>query len=420
MNHDNIIQAVLKEYEENTAGYSYNFKESETWVEISKLGRPEQAKLAVAMVRDYQQFIEHNLKNDDGDAYRKAWNLLAALRLILGRKLPFTAENVIEFLGACRCQRSQSWYWIAPIKKLVRDYLKDHELTPELQTAIEKTSDSWCQGYGDTRKAGSQLRMFVSTETKTLAIIPGEAWSDVAKQTIEALPETDQTAWIQLIEACSTASGGKPTARWLKTTRPLQKTVGIDTFQQHVLHWYPLVDQPRTQPLTHGGDDAIQDQNADILKGLVWLCADQTDIELVRAVGKLAISAYRKIPGVGPRCVKLGNACVWALGQMPTIEAIGQLALLKVKVKFGTAQKGIEKSLTAAAEREGLPREDIEELAVPTYGLSAVGLRHESLGDFTAELAVTGTSSTVLRWIKADGKGQKSVQKPLEITMMMS
>nr|WP_215607714.1 DUF4132 domain-containing protein [Leptothoe spongobia] len=112
--------------------------------------------------------------------------------------------------------------------------------------------------------------------------------------------------------------------------------------------------------------------------------------------------------------MKLGNACVWALGQIPTADAIGQLALLKVNVKFGTAQKGIEKALTAAAEREGLPREEIEELAVPTYGLREVGVRRQSLGEFTTELLVTGTNSTLLRWIKADGKVQKSVPKAVK------
>jgi hypothetical protein len=38
-----------------------------------------------------------------------------------------------------------------------------------------------------------------------------------------------------------------------------------------------------------------------------------------------------------------------------------------------------------------------------------VGLRRETFGEFTAELRVTGTSSTELRWLKADGKAQKSV-----------
>ena len=224
------------------------------------------------------------------------------------------------------------------------------------------------------------------------------------------LPEEQRTLWVQLIEVCSLVSGGKPSAKWLKDARCHGDAVSAETLAQYLLQWFPLIDQPRTQPLTWRGEtDVLFDRNADILKGLVWLCADQTDPELVRAISKLAISAYRKIPGIGPRCVKLGNACVWTLGQMPTMDAIAQLALLTVKVKFGTAQKGIDKALTAAAEREGLPRAEIEELAVPTYGLTEVGVRRETLGAFTAELEITGTSSTVLRWIKPDGKLQKSV-----------
>ncbi|MEM1253150.1 MAG: DUF4132 domain-containing protein [Cyanobacteria bacterium P01_H01_bin.21] len=416
MNHDDIIQAVLKEHIRHANRYSFKFRESETWSVISKLNRAEQAALSLSMAQVYEQYIERKVEHHDHHAYRTARNILDVILLILNRKLPFTAENVIEFLQLCQRRHPHTWAWHTPVKKIVRDYLKDHDLTPELQTAIEATCDVLTQGYGDDLKTASQLRMLISVETKTLAIRPGESWSDHAKQTIEAWPEAKRSVWIQLIEVCLTASGGKPTATWLKLAKPLRKAVGVDDFRQQMLQWFPKVDQPRTQTLPNwrGGDDVIQDQNADILKGLVWLCADQTDIELVRALGKLAVSAYRKIPGIGPRCVKLGNACVWALGQMPTTDAIGQLALLKVKVKFGTAQKGIEKSLTAAAEREGLPREEIEELAVPTYGLSDVGVRRESLGEFTAELEVTGTSSTVLRWIKADGKGQKSVPKAVK------
>ena len=48
--------------------------------------------------------------------------------------------------------------------------------------------------------------------------------------------------------------------------------------------------------------------------------------------------------------------------------------------------------------------------------LTDVGVRRESMGDFTAELVVTGTSSTVLRWIKPDGSTQKSVPKSVKDT----
>ena len=124
----------------------------------------------------------------------------------------------------------------------------------------------------------------------------------------------------------------------------------------------------------------INTANANSLRGLAWLCAEQEDKDVARALKILALSAYRKVPMVGPRCIKLGNACVWALGQMPGLTSVAELALLKNKVKFATAQKGIEKALTLAAEREGIDREEIEELVVPTFGMESVGLRREEFG----------------------------------------
>jgi hypothetical protein len=105
----------------------------------------------------------------------------------------------------------------------------------------------------------------------------------------------------------------------------------------------------------------------------------------------------------------VGNAGVYALSQINDPLAVGQLALLKVKVKFGSTQKEIEKAFTAAAERSGLPREELEEMSVPTYGLTGVGIGEEAMGEYTARLSVTGTTSTELVWVKADGKIQRAV-----------
>jgi hypothetical protein len=76
---------------------------------------------------------------------------------------------------------------------------------------------------------------------------------------------------------------------------------------------------------------------------------------------------------MGPRCVRLGNACVWVLGAMPDAGGVGQLAMLRARVKFGTAQKGIEKALDTAAGQAGMPLQEIEEISVPAYGLQEVG-----------------------------------------------
>ncbi len=228
------------------------------------------------------------------------------------------------------------------------------------------------------------------------------------------MPGPLQNAWGALLSHCQTASAGKPSSKWVKTATPLVAEIGEEQFTNTLLEWFPLVDKPRTQPLNprRWGPDPnmmLIDLHTDTLKGLAWCCSLTDDPRLARALAALAISTYKKVPGVGPRAIKVGNACVWALGQISNETALGQLAFLKVKVKFGTAQKGIEKALNETAERMQVPRDEIEEMGVPAYGLTEVGQLEEPLGDFTAQLTITGTTTTQLTWLKADGKPQKSV-----------
>jgi len=82
--------------------------------------------------------------------------------------------------------------------------------------------------------------------------------------------------------------------------------------------------------------------------------------------------------------------------------------MLKIRVKLATAQKEIDKAFDTAATVLGLPRDQIEELGVPSYGMEEVGVRREAFGDYRAELLVTG-SNAALTWCDANGKPLKSV-----------
>ena len=158
-----------------------------------------------------------------------------------------------------------------------------------------------------------------------------------------------------------------------------------------------------------GAADTMEDENATVLRGLLWVIPTLKDRDqLGRIVSDVTLSAYKKVPGVGPRAVKVGNAGVYALSELGTTDAVGQLAVLKVRVKFGTAQKEIEKAFTKTAEALGLPRDEIEEMGVPSYGLTEVGRLCEKVGDYEAEVTVTGVDAA-LGWRDAKGKALKSV-----------
>ena len=247
-------------------------------------------------------------------------------------------------------------------------------------------------------------------------LVPGEAWTDALNADIAEETAEKRSAWVNLLKHALTATAARPSAKWLKTTESLLKAIGVDQVGAALLRWFPLVAQGQTVIKlgqyagdTRGSSDTIQEENANCLRALLWCVPllPQKE-ELARVVTTVALSAYKKVPGVGPRAVKVGNAAVYALSELASKEAVGQLAMLKVRVKFGTAQKEIEKAFDAAAAALDLPRDQIEELGVPSYGMDSVGRRCEEFGGYRAELHVTG-SDAELRWFDANGKSLKSV-----------
>ena len=172
----------------------------------------------------------------------------------------------------------------------------------------------------------------------------------------------------------------------------------------------PRLEIPPSPPVYDANEDKlIIEPHMDILRGLAWACGLFPTPELARALTTLALSAYRKVPGKGPRAVRVGNACITGLAMMGGLDAVGQLAVLKVKVKFGTAQIAIEKALKACAEKSGIPRDELEEMSVPAYGLTEVGCLVEPLGECSAELRIVDSREVALIFRGADGKERKAL-----------
>ncbi|MGB4258254.1 MAG: DUF4132 domain-containing protein [Phycisphaerae bacterium] len=338
----------------------------------------------------------------------------AVIEHLFKQKLPFGDQDYVWLVNRFADLGILALFAYPFLTQLISDleaHVQQNGVSPELSLALARMANCFV-GNAAEQKIAERLAI-LCLGRRRLPLIGGEAWANRAIADLET-EQQESAAWPKLLSHCESAQGAQPSAEWISTATPLLQRIGRKTFRERVLAWFPLVDQPRTE---HSGADwrwrhqwewYICEQNSNILKGLVWCCGLEEDPEIARALTTLALSSYKKLPGIGPRLVKVGNACVWALGHMPGMEGIAQLAILRARVKFGTAQQCIEKALVAAAQRVGLPREELEEMAVPAYGLTEVGMRRETLGEFTAELAVTG-SSTELRWLRADGKRQAPV-----------
>jgi Domain of unknown function (DUF4132) len=412
-----IDYLVAEQRDQTHRWYTFDNKDSAATRRILEASKDEQRGFVLAAA----EWLD--LRNGkQSAAFHETWVVRHTMQTVLRRRLSFDHDDVCSLLDWSIRQPYTSVRGTPQMIKALQDHLKEHELTPDLRKRVTKLTRCLEEGHSteETRRWVSRLRELGGLSTSTLPLVPGEAWSDAAIRDIEAMQGEERGSWVALLQHCTRARGAKPTQKWSKQAEAALKKIERPALEKSLVRWFPLVDKPRTRPVERGSqwqpdpNMLLQDENADILKALAWLCAGSRSAEVARALGAMALSAYRKVPQMGPRCVRLGNACVWALGAMPDAGGVGQLAMLRARAKFGAAQKGIEKALDTAAGQAGMPLQEIEEISVPTYGLQEVGVRREQLGRFGVELVVTGTSTTELRWIKPDGKRQKSVPKAVK------
>jgi hypothetical protein len=412
-----IDDLVAEQRDHGYRWYAFDTRDSAPTRRILEASKEEQRGFVMAAAQWMD--LHHG---EQSAAFYETWAIRQTMQTVLRRRLPFDHDDVCRLLDWSIRQPYTPVRAIPQMIKVLQDNLKDHELTPDLRNLVTNLIECLEEGHSteQPRRWAARLKELGGLSDSSLPLVPGEAWSDAAKSDIEAMEGGERAAWVDLLQHCTRARGAKPAQKWSGRASALLEKIGRPAFERSVLRWFSLVERPRTRPVERGSqwqpdpNLLLQDENADILKALAWLCAGSENAGVARALGTLALSAYRKVPQMGPRCVRLGNACVWVLGAMPDAGGVGQLAMLRARVKFGTAQKGIEKALDNAAGQAGMPLQEIEEISVPTYGLQEVGVRRTKLGEFGVDLVVTGTSTTELSWIKPDGKRQKSVPKAIK------
>lgn len=248
----------------------------------------------------------------------------------------------------------------------------------------------------------------------------GEVWADQLVADVESLPESERAAWRAALAHAGTARQTRPPAKWLKTGRTLVNGIGGAEFARRATGWLELVGRGRAEwirPMHFGRgnlNELIDPYNVTVLRGLVWLvagCATGSGAAVARVLGGLVEVALRAAEEVGPRCPRLANTAVQGLSMMEDPAAVGQLARLAARVRFKGTLKEVDKALAARAAALGVSREEIDELAVPSYGLTGVGRRTVTFGAARAE--VTVGRSTVVGWFNSAGRAVKSV--PAEV-----
>ncbi|MGJ4930202.1 DUF4132 domain-containing protein [Bradyrhizobium sp. HKCCYLS2038] len=157
------------------------------------------------------------------------------------------------------------------------------------------------------------------------------------------------------------------------------------------------------------------DPNEDTIRGLIWMMATAPQDFVAARLGRHCELCFKKIPMVGAHSIKLGNAAIQALAVLGTPLAIAELTRLKSRIRYPVVVRRIAATLDELAATRQVSAAELEEMALPTFGLTADGERVMPMGDGAAILRVTGSKEVTLSFRAGSGRETASAPAALKI-----
>ncbi len=180
---------------------------------------------------------------------------------------------------------------------------------------------------------------------------PGEPWADRALADLAAGPGA-RAGWRELLAHAATATGAKPTAKWLRAGQPLVDAVGPERLRTAAAEWFALTGEPRRDAVAsfHRSGPALHDPdpfNWHALQGLAALLAlTPPHPGTARALTTLAETALIRCRGLGPRSPRTAAAAVRALTTAGGPDARAELERLAGTLTHKPTLKAITTALT--------------------------------------------------------------------------
>jgi hypothetical protein len=386
-----------------------SFEEVDAGRRILERTPADQAELVAAMLLRLKEAHEGGPDNKRHFWLRQRL-LVQFAAYLLRQRLAYSEERLASIIAHCAGSLASvdQQLLLPPLLKQIEYVADEGAATRRLATAVVRLSEEAMK----SPQLGSPLRATLARlverltgDSKQTAGLAASPWRDKVLADIGVLAADPAARSRLVLEHAAGAIGkSKPSQAFLKAARSvLTKDRELPA---RVIGWVEayLPDGRRADP------------NEDAIRGLIWMLAATDQEGITSRIGKYCELCFKKVPNVGARSMKLGNGAIQALGILGGTHVVAELTRLKGKVRYPPVVKRIEATLSELAGRLGMGEGELEEIALPTFGLSQDGERRLPVGDGVAVIRVAGTRDVRLTWALSNGKEVASIPKAFKET----
>ncbi len=432
---DKEIEKLVKSINDSLSSPNLdNIKKLDQFKEISQLDLTTKKVLILRLLkfshylRDLQLRKKIRYTNNEHVFYGVHISM-SIVNELLRKKLSYNEDEWIELLSLFETINNNlssyqpSYFQLSdlPITTAIKQleyYLKENELSENLLDFIRRILN-WKEFEYPSKKRywGSDMKKS-KAKLESIACIEEEfiyRAQDIELEVNKIIARINQNkaAYIDLFKILMHVSGAKPTK---KNAQQFDELIGIIGNEQYRKTLHSLLEIPSNlnpsdtypeSPESYIIDYYLSYDSKIFIKGLAWTAARFSDKTTIQLLSKIVEKSYTKIPGKGPAAAALGNAGIYALGNMRGKDGLGALSRLKLKVRQNNVKKVIDKFMLEGAKKYKVSVEELKEMAVPEFQLIN-GNKHYTFEDYILSISIV-QSKVKQQWIKPDGSFMKSV-----------
>jgi hypothetical protein len=351
--------------------------------------------------------------------YDSSQIITSLMSQLIRRKIDFTDEELLKLTESYVSSLNKNEYFSGipykPLLSKIEGNIRKAGLSKDLKSAldsllIEETDYS----YAELRANNEQIKYLLQGAPEVSADNSDPLGVSIIEFVNSITDKKLKDLWSELIKLNIDIQGkANPSEKWLKEVKCKINEIGLAVVAEKYDEWIDLCANLIRQIHKKGDYHFVylKDINHDILKGIIWSSGVINNSNLNTRIDEYGLLAFKKLSGVGAISVRTGNACLFCFSILPFKEGISRLTKFKMKIKYPSVLKQVEKYISSVAKKEGYSKDKLEELSVPDFGITS-GVIKKSVGDYTANVSIRSINEISLEWEIGD-KYQSSI--PLKV-----